>query len=723
LEAHGEGRNLTVPEDWKAEKKGAEVFRPRARVINVLGRDLIQNPVVAIQELVKNAYDADSHLVRLIFEGPLEKGQGGIVVEDDGDGMTLETVRSAWMEPATIAKRRQTKTRGGRRVTGEKGIGRFASARIASNLELDSVARENGRKVIAHFNWGEFEGEDRYLDEIRCRWEEGPAPAGRAHGTVLRLRQLTQRWTEEDLRNLRVQLSRLLPPTGPEPDFRIDFEIQGPMGKRLSGSIEKPTFLEHPRYQLKGRMDADGSVKAEISYRGKAEPFVEKDRSSVRVVIEREGEEDRPPTCGPFEFDFRVWDREREDMEELATAARSTLRDVRMDLDELCGLQVYRDRFRIVMQTKDWLGLDLRRVQSPTLRLSNNQIVGHVQIESDRNVGLVDQSNRQALVDSPQLDDLEEAIKFLLSRLEVFRRIKRRTPSRPAPRTGLLEKFNLTELQDYVSKSDHAKDQKLTAIIQSTADGIKTGLGQVREVVSRYRRLATLGTLVDVILHEGRTPIAAISNATEILKKDLEAGPSAREAKESRHQLEVVEHQIAIMTQLFDRVAPFSGRARGRIETVPLEEVIARAFDVHRGRIRQEGVRAQLPSGRTPIQMDPIDLELLFLNLVDNALYWLQKVPQDKRAIVVEVDRVDDKVEVLFSDSGPGVPAEIADLIWDPWFTTKPGGIGLGLTIAGETAAEHDASLSLADKGPLPGATFLLTFNTPGGDSPASAAG
>lgn len=706
--------------EWKSDKQGAEVFRPRARVINVLGRDLIQNPVVAIQELVKNAYDADAHLVQLVFENPLEKGKGALTIEDDGDGMTLDTVRSAWMEPATIAKRRQTRTRAGRRVTGEKGIGRFASARIANQLELDSVARENSRRVVAHFNWGEFEGEDRYLDEIRCRWEEGTAPKDRAHGTILRLRQFTQGWDGESLRNLRVQLSRLLPPTGPEADFRIGFEVGGTLGKRLSGPIARPTFIEHPRYRLKGRVEPDGTVSAEISYRSKAQPFIDREGAPVKVVIEREGEEDRPPTCGPFEFDFRVWDREPDDMKELADAAGSPIRDVRMDLDELSGVQVYRDRFRIVMQTRDWLGLDLRRVQNPSLRLSNNQIVGHVQIESDRNTGLVDQSNRQALVDSPQLDDFEEAIRFLLNRLEIFRRVKRRAPEPAAPRASLLEKFNLTELQEYVAKSDHAKDEKLTSILQSTAAGIKTGLGQVREVVSRYRRLATLGTLVDVILHEGRTPIAAISNSAEILKKDLDGGQPARESTAIRQQLDVIEHQVRVMTQLFDRVAPFSGRARGRIEVASLEEVIARAFEVHSGRIKKEGVDVELPVGQTLIRMDPIDLELLFLNLVDNALYWLQKVPTGKRKIRVEVRRVDDQVEVLFSDSGPGVPPEIADMIWDPWFTTKPGGIGLGLTIAGETAAEHDATLVLADKGPLPGATFLITFHSPGGDGDPS---
>jgi HSP90 family molecular chaperone len=165
-----------VTPEWVPAHRGTQVFRPRARIIRTLGRDLIQNRVVAVQELVKNSYDADATEVTLTFTGPLTAGQGSLTVADDGDGMTLDTVKTAWMEPATVFKRRQTKTHGGRRVTGEKGIGRFASARVAHRLELDSVSAETKERVRAWFNWGDFEAEDRYLDQVRCRWEEGPAP-------------------------------------------------------------------------------------------------------------------------------------------------------------------------------------------------------------------------------------------------------------------------------------------------------------------------------------------------------------------------------------------------------------------------------------------------------------------------------------------------------------------------------------------------------------------
>jgi C4-dicarboxylate-specific signal transduction histidine kinase len=72
-----------------------------------------------------------------------------------------------------------------------------------------------------------------------------------------------------------------------------------------------------------------------------------------------------------------------------------------------------------------------------------------------------------------------------------------------------------------------------------------------------------------------------------------------------------------------------------------------------------------------------------------------------------------DEVEIVFSDSGPGVEAAFRDAIFDPYFSTKPDGVGLGLTIAGEIVnAYYAGDLELLDSGPLQGATFRITLRT-----------
>ena len=92
---------MTTPPPERAISEGSDALRPRARIMRTLGDELISSEVVAVIELVKNAYDADATRVLVRFREPLEPGRGGIDVIDDGHGMSLETVRTAWLEPAT----------------------------------------------------------------------------------------------------------------------------------------------------------------------------------------------------------------------------------------------------------------------------------------------------------------------------------------------------------------------------------------------------------------------------------------------------------------------------------------------------------------------------------------------------------------------------------------------------------------------------------------------
>jgi anti-sigma regulatory factor (Ser/Thr protein kinase) len=105
-------------------------MRARARLINLIGEELISDEAVAVVELVKNAYDADATKVEVRFEGSDPDHPSRLVVEDNGIGMDLQTVLGAWLEPGTILKKRNTRSPGGRLFQGAKGIGRFAAARL-----------------------------------------------------------------------------------------------------------------------------------------------------------------------------------------------------------------------------------------------------------------------------------------------------------------------------------------------------------------------------------------------------------------------------------------------------------------------------------------------------------------------------------------------------------------------------------------------------------------
>src|SRR5947209_4798042 len=92
-------------------KKGAIAFRPRARLLKLIGEELISDEVVALSELVKNAHDADATTVTVQFRG-VTGPAGQIIVRDDGHGMALDTLLGRWMEPAA-----STKVGKGRQIT------------------------------------------------------------------------------------------------------------------------------------------------------------------------------------------------------------------------------------------------------------------------------------------------------------------------------------------------------------------------------------------------------------------------------------------------------------------------------------------------------------------------------------------------------------------------------------------------------------------------------
>ena len=245
--------------------------------MKTLGSELISNDAVAVIELVKNAYDAEANRVLIKFVGPLLSGQGRIEVFDDGFGMSLDVVRGAWMEPATPGKRQKTNSGSkGRRVLGEKGIGRFAAMRLASELELITRARGANQEVYGIFDWTQFDDDQKYLDEVLILtdvrkpevirsdlgldaiWPKHEVPVvcpPSEQGTLLRMNNLAQIWNAERFRLIHRGLSRLVSPFKKNKDFSVF--IQAPEEfSEFSSEITPPAALNYPHYSPVGRSNS-----------------------------------------------------------------------------------------------------------------------------------------------------------------------------------------------------------------------------------------------------------------------------------------------------------------------------------------------------------------------------------------------------------------------------------------------------------------------------------
>lgn len=710
---------------------GSGALRPRARLIRTLGADLISSEKVAITELVKNSYDADASAVLVRFQGEPREGTGSIQIWDDGCGMDVSTLANSWLEIATDFKTRRTRSpSGSRRVLGEKGIGRLAGARLADEMLL-TTRKASAQEIQLLIDWRAFDRPGAYLDEVEVAWDVGLprvfSPSGDAsrafadagiarwakgHGTLIDLTNLTHSWDRDDFQDLRTVLSRLVHPLPGihsaeiVDDFKVVLDLPAEY-EDLSGEITPPEELSSAPYRLTGTVSRTGLARLTYS---QLEP-----QHSEIFTQELWTTKTRAPEVGPFDFDIQVFDRDRESLAQLGSAPYNYLRQV---LDQASGVSVYRDGFRVLPFGEpgdDWLTLDRRRVQNPTMRVSNNQVIGHVFISADENPTLRDQSNREGLIEARGYEDLKVMLRAALALIETRRySVRRRMGASRAAERGLFQRFNLSEVRDALA-SAYPNDANINMLLADKDQEIKTGIEEVQRALGQYSRLATLGSLVDRVVHDGRTAVTHLKNIVRFGKRDL-----ANSAKPLQEKLELAENfldetdvQADLLATLFRQITPFSGRRRGRPKTESLLKLVKNAKAMLESEIADVNAVVNVRGEDIDIRADYSEILNVVVNLLRNSLYWLSTLPETlTREVDVDLRRASDgSVEISVSDSGPGVPDATRDQIFDAYFSTKPDGVGLGLSIAGDIASEfYGGSLRLVDGGPLPGATFIATL-------------
>ncbi len=242
-------------------------------------------------------------------------------------------------------------------------------------------------------------------------------------------------------------------------------------------------------------------------------------------------------------------------------------------------------------------------------------------------------------------------------------------------------------------------------------------LTRVEQEVERERlrdRLAALGEMAAAIAHEVKNPLAGIEVMAGILKRELPASEDAqtiladiiKEAKMAN----------AIVLEVLEFVRPI----RLQVEHIALADVVRDAISMADSHVPKGSVQVSvaLPSDVPPIQGDPHQLRQLFTNLLTNAFEALEgrgdvqinalALAADEEA-VPGVEPAGPMVEVSVSDSGPGVPPEVADRIFSPFFTTKPQGSGLGLAIVRKIIDAHDGRIDIGGR-QGGGTTFRVTL-------------
>lgn len=233
-------------------------------------------------------------------------------------------------------------------------------------------------------------------------------------------------------------------------------------------------------------------------------------------------------------------------------------------------------------------------------------------------------------------------------------------------------------------------------------DKAETHLLEANEQLVRSKKLAAIGQLCGGVAHDLRNPLGAMKNATYLLNKRLSSEGGVNSNPDLGKYLDIVNQQIdrsnRIITDLltFARVGPTS------MSETHLEKVLAATLETL---VKNDNIELSqyLDPNLCPVMADGEQLERVFLNLANNA----QEAMPDGGLLTITARRVSDNVEVAVTDTGEGISVENIDKIFDPLFTTKNTGTGLGLAVCQEIVLRHGGKISARrNEEPSKGTTF-----------------
>jgi signal transduction histidine kinase len=223
-------------------------------------------------------------------------------------------------------------------------------------------------------------------------------------------------------------------------------------------------------------------------------------------------------------------------------------------------------------------------------------------------------------------------------------------------------------------------DRKFTGILHDL-----TGRVQMEEQLREQAALAKLGEMAAVIAHEVKNPLAGIRGAVQVL---------GREMPEDGARLPVVKEIISRidgLDQMMKDLLLFARPPTPRRAPTDLVPLVATTVNLLRADPALNGVEIDVDGSAPTVSADPDMLRIVFQNLLINGAHAMH----GKGRIRVAVGTVDSSCQIAFIDSGPGIPIEIRDKVFTPFFTTKSRGSGLGLPTAKRLIEAHDGQISI----------------------------
>lgn len=266
----------------------------------------------------------------------------------------------------------------------------------------------------------------------------------------------------------------------------------------------------------------------------------------------------------------------------------------------------------------------------------------------------------------------------------------------------------LAEARQAAAKSEHEVSE-LTSQLHGVNDEIarlnrelQENLAKMRgfqDELSKSSKLSELGRLTATIAHDIRNPLGSIRTSSFILARHLKDGPEA-----ALKPLERINKGVDRCDVIINELLDYARSKTLQLETVNFDSWITQTINEHKGDAIQAAlVECDFGLGDSEVDFDPSRMDRAFVNLMSNAVEAMigkegamLENPTENPKIVIKTQRTGRGIEVSVTDNGPGISEEDMEKVFNPLFTTKSFGVGLGLSAVQKIFEEHGGGLEVS---------------------------
>ncbi len=713
-------------------------FKFAARVIDYFGSQAISTDEAAIFELIKNSRDANAKNIEITFDNILSNTNSTIIVYDNGDGMSIKDIKETWMVIGTDHRSIHTRTKKGKAVWGEKGVGRMACHKLGNQVNLLSV--KNKERVDMDFDWRRYENTTKSFDEIK--FKPTVKPTKEETGTTLTLTNLKSKWTSKRINNLKIELSRLIAKDSLD-DIQIVIKTGNDpgetIGKRFSKLIESVT--DHSPLKLQAKFhDGDLTIQILNQFDGKANWENQQLTNSRHFenslvgnftvnlfYLPRGPGKDQTHALEKY-YERKIKPNGRESLEEF--------------LEYQVGIYLHRDDawMKPYGGLNDWLGMAENSVQN-TGDVRLGQIYGTINMTQKGNPEIKTTSHRESMLKNQSFDDLIEIMRLILGEFSSYqKKWKKDIPIKKLKEIPGNTATNAEEGIDDMGKNllktirgfkitptqkVHVK-QMVDGIVSLTKDQSENSKEEIKEMNKTRdfeKNLATLGIAASVtakqvagsleanmeLLREGEKMKLKIENEGRRLTSD-EIKRSDTIIGYMKSNQDTMLHFMKFVNTLSDHISKsIESKTVQQVNVKKCWDTVSDGFKTDEAELDVDrGYESYIPAGFSGkpsedliVKFNKIDLECILTNFHLNSLTSLRKSKNPKKTITLHYWHSDGTLHLAFKDNGIGIPEKKLDEVFEPFkFGTNTNsrskemhGRGLGLYLVKEIVEKYGGQI------------------------------